>query len=474
MKPKLNINESFICRIWEGGDEYYSDLQTISGEDVEILDHGTRNYDSGPDYKNAKIKIDGKTLTGDVEIHRDFKNWAEHNHQKDRKYNPVILHVVMWDSDEREEPKLRIKRDLPSVVLSNFLKQSIHDVWQDAISKPSEKLLLPCSTSVSNIDKSIINNWFSKLAEERLQLKTGRLNERLDELVKQSGFSIENKSLWEQLLYEYTFEALGFSKNKEQMLKLTANLTLTKINKLMEKNGSVTYLQAALFGAAGFLFDVRKRDEYIDIVKGYWKLIEPFLNVTKMNRHEWNFFRMRPQNFPTVRLAYGSQLIINILYKDLFRKIVEVFGDNGPDKVHKGLTELFRPDKDDYWQSHYDFDKESAAQNKLIGKQRVDDIFINVIIPLISLYAEQFNNSSLKDKVVSFYHDMKLKPDNSIINLVEKQILQCHKVKPDSPAMEQAAIQLYNFYCMRERCRECEIGKNVFTDKGYEYKIIFY
>src|SRR5690349_17188253 len=106
MKPRLNINESFICRIWEGGNSYFSGLETTNGEDVEIISYGKRNHDAGPDYTGAVVKIDGKTLTGDIEIHRDFKNWDEHKHGKDRKYNPVILHVVLWDSEERIDPKL--------------------------------------------------------------------------------------------------------------------------------------------------------------------------------------------------------------------------------------------------------------------------------------------------------------------------------------------------------------------------------
>ncbi|HEY3250377.1 MAG TPA: DUF2851 family protein, partial [Ignavibacteria bacterium] len=113
---KLNINESFICKIWENADEYLLPLKTTDGEDVEIVDYGKKNYDSGPDYIDASIKIGGKLLKGHVEIHQDFKHWFEHNHPADRKYVSVILQVVLWDSKNRKSPKLRIKRNLPTVI----------------------------------------------------------------------------------------------------------------------------------------------------------------------------------------------------------------------------------------------------------------------------------------------------------------------------------------------------------------------
>lgn len=475
MKPKLNINESFICKIWEGGSSYFTGLQTTTGEDVEVISFGKRNYDAGPDYKDAKIKLEGKTFTGDVEIHRDFKNWAEHKHSKDRKYNPVILHVVMWDSIDREDPKLRIKRALPTVILSNFLKESIHNVWQDVINKPSDKLRLPCYGRTGDVDSDIVTGWLDKLSAERLKLKVERLRERAGEIAKQDGYSFKNKALWEELLYEFTFEALGFSKNKEQMLSLASNLPLKLINKLMQKNGSPINLQTLLLGSAGFLFDVRLKDEYIDIIKEHWKnKLEPLTIILKMNRHEWNFFRMRPQNFPTIRLAYGSQLILNILYRGLFKEIITTFSETEPNKVHKKLIQLLKPSRDEYWETHYDLGKMSSAKNKLMGGQRTNDVITNVLIPLTAYYAEEFNDKKLLLNVMNFYHSMKLKPDNSVVKVIEVQALKPHKLKLSSPAMEQAAIQLYNFYCMRERCGNCAIGKRLDVNEGYEYKIIFY
>lgn len=415
MKPRLNINESFICRIWEGGAEYYSDLAADSGEEVEIIAYGKRNHDAGPDYKDAKVKIGGKVLAGDVEIHRDFKNWIEHDHQKDRRYNSVILHVVLWDSHDKTPPKLRIKRDLPTVILANHLKRSIHDIWQEIISKPSDKFRLPCHDKTSGLSKELFEKWFDKLSIERLKLKSRRITDRLKEIDIElfGGRKVLNKKeQWEQLLYEFIFEALGFSKNKEQMLKLAGILNLNKIKKLGSTD--IIKLQSLLFGTAGLLFDVRAKDEYIDKIKTNWKRVEPDLNIEKLARADWNFFRLRPQNFPTVRLAYGAQLIQKILNEDLFKKIIVLFQSKAlkPAAIRNELKELLSPARDEYWESHYDFGKTSKSRNNLLGSQRTADIMINVIIPVVYLYSDIFKDNLINQNVLKLYCGLKISPDN--------------------------------------------------------------
>jgi hypothetical protein len=135
---------------------------------------------------------------------------------------------------------------------------------------------------------------------------------------------------------------------------------------------------------------------------------------------------------------------------------------------------MLKPAGDEYWMNHYNFGKKSSAPAQLLGAQRIDDIAVNVITPFLYLYADVFAKRSLKNRVIDFYTGLKIKPDNSIVKLIQSQIIRQRKIQLNTPASEQAAIQLYNFYCARERCKECDIGKAVFKDTGYEYKIIFY
>lgn len=475
MKPRLNINESFICKIWENP-EYYSRLQTTDGNDIEIIDYGTRNYDSGPDYKNAKVRIDGKILAGDVEIHRDFKNWEEHNHQKDRRYNSVILHVVFWDSKERKSPKLRIKRDLPTVILSNFLTKSIHDVWQEIINEPSEKLVLPCYNINDGVDNNIITGWLNKLSVERLQLRSNRIINRILEHHKITGLPVKKKILWEQVLYEYIFEALGFSKNKEQMLKLASSVSLFGFKRHAGSKNSLKFIQAMLFGSSGLLFDVRTRDPYIDEIKLLWKQHEAKVAATGMKRPDWNFFRQRPGNFPTKRIAYGSQILQKVIHHNLLKQLVDIFKREKfeVNQCSISLFDLFSAEKDEYWEAYYDFGKKSKSKSGLLGKQRLNDIIMNVIVPFTYVYGCEFDDELIKQNALKLYSEIRTKADNSVVNVISKQVIKNRGLKIETLAIEQGVIQLYNFYCMQERCSMCEIGKSVFKDSGYQYKIIFY
>ena len=480
--PKtLNINESFICRIWEGGSEYYSNLQTSDGLPVKVLDFGKHNHDSGPDYKNARIKIGDKTYNGDVEIHRDFKGWAEHSHKKDSAYNSVILQVVLWNKGEENKPALRKKRDLPTVILSDYLNTSIHNVWQDIITSPSPKFRLQCYDYKPTIEKQELLEFLQTLSIERLKLKCARINQRLRELSAETkgshpaNDSLKQSGLWKQALYEFTFEALGFSKNKEPMLKLASNIKLEKIEKLMFYP-DVQALHAILYGSSGLLFDIRIKDKYIDKIKSVWNELKQKNQFAIMNNAEWKFFRLRPSNFPTLRIAYGSQLIIKILREELLKKIVMEFKQWSFEvkKCFKSLSDLMLPDEDPYWQEHYNFGKLSKTKNKLIGKDRINDIIINVIIPLTYSYAEVFKDDIIKSNVLKFYNEFKIKPSNSVLDIISEQLLNSKDIKINTPAAEQAAIQLYNFYCTRERCKECVVWKSLENKKGYDYQIIFY
>jgi len=486
LNKRLNINESFISRIWEGNELYFSNLKTIGNEPVEIIHIGKRNSDAGPDYKDAKIKIGPTLFIGDVEIHRDFSNWEDHSHRKDRKYNSVILQVVMWDSVTRTNPKLRIKRHLPTVILSDYLNTSIHNIWQDIINNPSDNFKLACINENQSIPDDELKEMLSGLSMDRLKIKSARIKDRLreiehDERGSVTGHYLKTSALWKQVLYEFVFEALGFSKNKEPMLKLASGLTLKNINKILDKpeissDGTTILIQSLLFGAGGFFFDLRNKDKYIDEIKNIWSKLNPKKGKEQVSRSEWNFFRLRPANFPTIRLAYGSQLILKIIKEDFLKKVILVYQNNNFDvkSAFKELEGLFKPQYDQYWSQHYTFGKQAKSVFTLLGKQRINDIIINVVIPFVYLYSTIFDKKLMNKNVLTFYNNLKIKPDNSVLKVIDRQILNNRNIKINSPAMEQASIQLYNFFCTRERCNECEIGKQVFKDKGYEYKIIFY
>lgn len=480
MKNTLNINESFICRIWETGDEFYGGLKTTDGEPVKVIDIGSRNSDSGPDYKNARIQIGGKTYVGDVEVHRDFKGWHEHSHKKDSAYNSVILQVVLWNTGGNQKPELRKKRDLPTIILSDYLNRSIHEIWQKIINNPSGKFKLPCYGLNSAITDNEMKSFLIKLSVERLKMKSNRLKDRLKEIETEllgnnSGSGSLRKSvLWKHLLYEFIFEALGYSKNKGQMLKLSQSLKLSTFDKY--NSNERIYIQALLFGNSGLLFDLRIKDDYINEIKSAWNRIRYELSSEKLIKAEWKFFRLRPQNFPTIRIAYGSQLISKIIYCDLLKNIILQFKNiNFSVKdCCRNLSDLLAPEYDEYWSEHYNFGRKAQRPYSILGKERINDIIINVLVPLVYLYSDVFSDGEMKSNVLKLYNGLKINPDNSVLNLMSEQLLRGKGIEIKYPAMEQGAMQLYNFYCMREKCNECKCGKSIRREDGFNYQIIFY
>lgn len=466
---KLNLNENFISRIWVEK-KHYEGLKTTDGSSVEILEYGVRNKDSGADFKDARISIDGSIFCGDIEIHRSHKDWFLHKHKGDDKYNKVILQVVFWEDDftgGELTPKASRSRKIPTVVLSKFLNKSIHEIWKEIIENPSLDFKLPCYPESIKIESEIKSRWVKNLGNKRLNYRSERLKNRLEELEKQTGSNYK-KYNWERIFFEYTLEALGFSKNKEQFLKFAGNLDFGKIKNAELKD---IELEALFFGAAGFLFGVKYKDDYITEIKKSWDLVKEKLKPIVMNKAEWNFFRLRPQNFPTIRMAYAVSFFKELTKKDFFKRVIYCFEKSKNTK--KDITELFSSiPLPDYWQRHYVFGRETNSNISSIGGERIKDIITNVILPLLFLYSVKFGKNDLRCKILHYYENTTEKQENEITKIMQKQI----EVKASSISDYQGLIHLHNFYCIKEKCRECEIGKIRFNSvkEGDMLRIILY
>lgn len=464
---KPGLNEDFICRIWEDRSNY-NDLKTFNGECVEVLEFGIKNFDAGPDYKNAKVKIEGIVYAGSIEIHRTVKDWYLHNHKGDNKYNDVILHVVFYgdDPDENSEhPKVKKSRSIPTVILSEHLSRSVHEIWKEIINNPSPAFKLPCYPENCSVTHIVKTGWINSLAMERLKFKAERIKLYLEE----NYTDIRKRSYWEKILFQFICESLGYSKNKEQFLKLSGKIDPEYIRK---RDFSLNEIESMLFGLAGFLYDLNYKDIYISELKTHWQKINSEFKKERMDKSEWNFFRLRPPNFPTLRIAYASGVLYDILKRNLFKDIIGIF-ENGT-KVKRELEERFSEiHVSGYWNHHYNFGRLSSRETYNIGKERITDIIVNVILPLAYLYSEYFDKNSLKNRVENFYRKEKQKSGgNEVIRVMEKQI----GVKVRSISDEQGLIQLHNKYCVKGKCSECEIGKIVFSNESVNepLRIILY
>lgn len=464
-KPRLN--ENFISRIWED-QKFYSGLHTTDSETVEILSYGTRNPDAGPDYKDARVKIGGVQYSGSIEIHRSLEDWNLHKHKGDNKYNDVVLHVVFYRDEFKDDfafPKVKKARSIHTVILSEFLTCSIHDIWKDIINNPSPAFKLLCFPQNRTVPYDIKTGWLEKLSRDRLMYKTGKISSGIEH----TNGKINDRGIWEQILFEYICEALGYSKNKEQFLKLSSMIDLKKISDLKLKQIET---EALMFGLSGFLFDLRYRDEYCEKLKSEWSRLRNIVNTEPMDKSEWNFFRLRPPNFPTLRIAYASGILNEIIYNDLFRDVIRIFEES--ENAKKDIVSRFTEVKiSGYWKNHYIFGKESNFKVNLTGKERINDIITNLLLPMVFFYSKKFNKKNLENRVLFYYKKEKANKDsNEVIRVMQTQI----DFKASTLASSQALMHLHNFYCMKGKCSDCDIGKEVFRNDVVQepLKIIIY
>jgi hypothetical protein len=452
---KLNLNENFISRIWVDK-MYYNNLKTTDGKKVEILDYGVVNKDSGADFKNAKVSIDKKIFKGDIEVHRSLRDWDIHAHKKDGKYNKVILQVVFWDEDFPQDgnlPKVMKSREIPTVILSKFLTKSIHEIWKEIINNPSSEFKLPCYPANEKLEPEFKYELIKNIGLKRIYYRAERLKQRLEKL-EETELTDNKKQIWEKLFFEFTLEALGFSKNKEQFLKFAVNIDLNKIKKL---NLTQIQIESLFFDTAGLLFNLKYKDEYIEKLKENREILRRKLKPVIMNKEEWNFFRLRPQNFPTIRMAYAASFCKVVLYNNFFKRVVLCFEKSR--SMEKDLLNLFLEIQlSSYWTNHYVFGKKVNSNIKSIGEDRIKDIITNVVLPLLCLYSETFEKSNLKDKIIEYYLTSREKNENEITKVMQKQLNITSKTVSDS----QGLIHLHNFYCVKGKCDECIIGKQVF------------
>jgi hypothetical protein len=498
-----NIHERFLRHIWSQQYLQHSALRTVDGRTLLVLRVGKLNTEGGPDFRDAAIKLGGTTFCGDVEIHRTPVEWLRHRHQKDPRYNKVVLHVVLEAAAEGLPTLVSSGRSVPVVILEPFLSESIRSIWQKTILDERARIseTIKCFHVNSRVDGTLLKNWIRKLSIERLELKLRRFDERLRELAhlhvltlrerphryastrvqgnpddippptrELSQRDLSRRDLWEQVLYEGLMECLGYSKNQDPFTRLARAVTLRRIRD-RHLEGEREKIQAFLFGAAGLLPKIRSLREkesqnYVRMLSREWRALKPLYRSTVLHPADWQFFPTRPTNFPTVRLAAASVLVQRLLREDLFRKMVQILKSPlaQEDKLIS-LGDLLSIGPLEFWSTHYHFDHSSAKRVRSLGPERVNDMIVNAIIPLALLYARTFKDLGVREQALALYDVLPPSMENSLTRLMARQLLR-GKLKLASVAAQQGVIQLYKFYCREERCAECDVGRVVFKSEG--------
>jgi len=462
MELRVQDKEVILQDLWKEKAVLGTMLKAISGKQVEVLYAGGLNFDSGPDFKDAVLKIEGQLVRGDVEAHLYTKGWRDHLHHKNSKYNNVVLHLISETSKElyvEREDGVSIEQVIIPISDENI--QKYKTVSQKQMKFPENEIVQSCPLAKQSEDKifAVIN----AAGDCRFRDKTDQIEENM----KVVGF--------EQILYQMLLKSLGYSKNQRPFEKLAQLVQYDMIAAEMQWVNEAVAEQrcsALLFGAAGLLPVTREKQQrlsleairYVTPMLDLWEGMSKRLKVKPMQPEAWQFFRLRPNNFPTRRIAALVQILMKVFKLGLveyFHKLLQT----RPQNLRKLSTELERGllmDVPVFWQSHYSFEDSIVnmdAESKLIlGKNRARDMVVNVLLPFFYCYSASTGDGILNSVTNELYRQYPKLPENHITRGMTRQLSQKGNWgKPKLNAIQQQGLlHLNRLYCRTLRCEECQ------------------
>ena len=420
------MKESILHYVWQNKLFTVHNLQTTDGEPIEVIDVGKINTDAGPDFFNAKIRIGETIWAGNIEIHPNSSDWNKHNHQSDKAYDNVILHVVhradaeVYRTDGERLPQLELV--FPKQIETNYEQLFSQQKW------------IPCADKINLVPAIFIQSWKNALLTERLEQKMNAIERLLN----------ETNQHWEEAFYITLARSFGFGTNSQAFESLAKSLPLTILGKHKDQ---LFQLEALLFGQAGLL-NPDELDAYSASLKKEYDFLRAKYELKPIESSQWKLLRLRPDNFPYVRIAQFAALIHSS--SKLFSKITE-----HPDIEY--IKQLFVCEPSSFWNTHYLFATESPLKNKKLGSQSVNGILINTVVPFLFCFASQKNNDELKDKALQILEQIPPERNSIVQNWQNLGIIS------NSAYDSQAFLQLKKQYCDEKKCLRCRIGHKVLT-----------
>lgn len=420
------MKEDLLHYIWKMKRFDWKALRTTAGEVVEILHFGIHNHDAGPDFLEGKVKIGDTIWAGNIELHTKSSDWYHHKHQDDPKYDNIILHVVYTD----DRPVMDSQNNVvPTIVLESRIDPAIIDSYDNLI---NNQHWIPCEKSIAQVKKITKAVWLDRLMIERLERKTTAIQELLN----------RTNNDWEEAFYRGLSRNLGLKVNGTSFEMLAASIDLKTIIKYKH---NALQIEALLFGQAGML-DKDFEDEYPSRLKKEYQLLQHKHQLKPIDPNLWKFMRLRPANFPTIRIAQLAQLLYQSNH--LFSKMLAAGSV-------KEIENMFEVKLANYWKDHYQFDKESTSRAKKLGKSTVHLLLINTIVPFLFHYGKHRKEEKYVDKALDLLRACK--PENNSIIKNWKAL----GVDADSAHTSQALLQLKNEYCSAKRCMSCAVGTSI-------------
>ncbi|OGX86798.1 DUF2851 family protein [Hymenobacter glacialis] len=425
------MREDFLHYVWQH--QYFdkADLRTAAGEEIQVLRPGQRNADAGPDFLNARLRLGEVEWNGAVEIHLRASDWARHNHQTDLKYDQVILHVVgSHDADvARTNGSL-----IPALALQPRLLPELLARYQALVEAPAAAPL-PCAPLLNLVPEITKTMMTERALLERMEGKADVIAALHQHLGQD----------WEATAYHALMAAFGFQKNSEPLARLAKAVPLAVLRRHRHDQRQ---LEALLFGQAGFLADNEETisDDYIqDLKREYDFLSHKYsLGPTAMRVHEWNYLRLRPANFPPVRLGQ----LVGLLHARpaLFDALLTADSTTA-------LTEFFQAPTPQYWRTH--FRPGRAGKVPALGKASIALLITNVVVPLRVAYARHVGQPALVESSLALLSE--LPAEHNQYTDVYEALGFTHRTAADS----QGLLALHKGYCAPRRCLHCAIGSRL-------------
>jgi len=419
------MKEDLLQYIWKF--QYYNfiDLLSSGGDSIEVIHPGTHNVNQGPDFTEAKIKINDTVWIGNVEIHVNASDWNLHHHSEDDNYKNIILHVV-WNNDMLIKDNFR--NDLSTLELQSRVSKLLLEKYQQLMRAPR---FIPCESLENGLSDLAMSSWKQRLVAERLIKKSGSI---LD-ILKETNYH------WEETFWWLIAANFGLKVNSSMFRKIAQSLPL---NIIAKHKSNILQLEALLFGQAGLLnrdFD----DKYPKMLAKEYLF---YKNKYKLKSVEGELFflRMRPANFPTLRLAQLAMLIHQS--EHLFSKIKET-------QSLSELKNMMSVEANDYWHYHYVFDEAAVYKIKALGKQTIDNIIINTIAPILFSYGLHHDEEIFKEKAIQWLEETG--PEKNMITKGFEKLNYKNRNAFDS----QALLQLKNEYCNQKLCMQCAIANSI-------------
>ena len=413
--------EQLLHYIWKHKIFPLQELKTTTGQKVEIIDTGLANTNAGPDFFNAKLKLDGVLWIGNIEIHERSSDWFKHGHHADAGYNSVILHIAseidMEISRSNGERIPQIQLICPEAVRTNYKELLETDSYP------------PCYRIIPSLPPFTAHSWMTALQMERFEQKATLLNERLKRC----------QGNWEDAFFITLARNFGFGLNGDAFETWAHRLPFRAVDK---HRNDLFQIEAIFFGQAGILEDSDGDGYYLRLKKEYTYLQHKF-GLIPMDASLWRFLRLRPANFPHIRIAQLACLYHRAY--GLLSRIMET-------ETLQGVRDILKGGTSEYWLTHYTFGGSSPSRPKALSNTSLDLLIINTVVTFLYAYGLHKGNRVLCARAGSFLEE--LKAEN---NYITRMWEQCG-MKASNAADSQALIQLKKEYCDKKKCLYCRIG----------------